>query len=100
MNNETEIEQMIQEKKLNAPRLTPSHIDAAIKSKQFHVFNGTTVTVCCLTLQNGFSVLGESAAVSEANFDKEIGQQVAFDNAREKIWQFEGYLLKQKLMDK
>ena len=31
------------------------------------------------------------------NFDPEIGKQVAYDNAREKIWLLEGYLLKEKL---
>jgi len=100
MSTEKQIEEMIQEKGLNAPRLTSSQIDDLIKSKQFHVFDNTTVTVCCLTLQNGFNVLGESAAVSAKNFDKKIGKQVAFDNAREKIWQLEGYLLKQKMFER
>ena len=94
---EAAIEQEIQTKGLNAPRLTPDAIDAAIAGEQYHVFEGTTLTVCCLTLKNGYTVTGESAAASPENFDREIGQKIARQNAREKIWGLEGYLLRQKL---
>lgn len=97
--NETATENMIQSKGLNAPRLTPNLIDLAIKAEDYHVFPGTMLTVCCLTLQNGFAVTGESACVSAANFDAEIGQKVARANARDKIWALEGYLLKQRLSE-
>lgn len=98
--NEQQIENEIQAKGLNAPRLTPADIDAAIAGEQYHVFDGTTLTVCCLTLRNGFTVTGESAAASPENFDREIGCQIAKRNARDKIWALEGYLLRQKLHDK
>ena len=97
--SETAIENEIQAKGLNAPRLTPADIDAAIAGEQYHVFEGTTLTVCCLTLRNGFTVTGESAAASPENFDREIGRKIARQNARDKIWPLEGYLLKQKLAD-
>lgn len=97
--SEAAIEKEIQDKGLNAPRLTPALIDAAIKSEDYHIFTGTTLTVCALTLQNGFIVTGESAAASPANFDVELGRKIARDNARNKIWAFEGYLLRQKLHD-
>jgi hypothetical protein len=96
-NTEQEIEKEIQEKNLNAPRLTPDLIDSVIASEQYHVFENTTLTVCCLTLKNGYNVTGESAAASPQNFDKEIGRNIARQNAREKIWALEGYLLKEKL---
>ena len=96
---EQALEQEIQDKGLNAPRLTPQLIDAAIKSEAYHVFEGTQLTVCVLTLQNGFTVTGESACVSPANFDKEIGEKVARAQARDKIWTLEGYLLKQRLFE-
>lgn len=95
--DETQIEAEIQLKGLNAPRLNPAAIDAAIVSEQYHVFPGTTMTVCALTLRNGYIVTGESAAASPENFDKEIGRKIARDNARNKIWALEGYLLREKL---
>lgn len=95
--SEASIEKEIQDKGLNAPRLTPELIDAAIRSEQFYVFDGSCLTVCCLTLQNGFTVTGESACASPENFNTEIGQRIARENARGKIWALEGYLLKQRL---
>ena len=95
--NEEQIEAEIQSKGLNAPRLNPDMIDAAIASEQYHVFPGTTMTVCALTLRNGYIVTGESAAASPENFDKGIGRKIARDNARNKIWALEGYLLRERL---
>jgi hypothetical protein len=97
MNNEAELEKDINEKGLNAPRLTPDHIDQTIMASDYHVFAGSSLTVCCLTLKNGFTVTGESACASPENFNAEIGQKVAFENARQKIWALEGYLLRDKL---
>ena len=97
MNNEKQIEKKIQEKGLNAPHLTPADIDAAIVKEQYHIFEGTTVTVCALTLRNGYVTTGTSAASSPDNFDEEIGRQVARHNARDKIWSLEGYLLRERL---
>lgn len=95
--NETAIEAEIIAKGKTAPRLTPSDIDAAIIGEDYHVFPGTTLTVCCLHLRNGFTATGESAAASPENFDREIGRKIARENARAKIWPLEGYLLRQRL---
>lgn len=95
--NEAAVEAEIQAKGKTAPRLTPQHIDATIVSEAFYVFPGTSLTVCALTLKNGFQVVGESAAASPENFDADIGRRIARDNARSKIWALEGYLLKSKL---
>ena len=97
--DEKTTEQMIQDKGLNAPRLTPSLIDEAITKVEYHVFCETQLTVCCMTLKNGFTVTGESACASPENFNQEIGESIAFKMAREKIWVLEGYLLKQKLFE-
>ena len=93
---EAEIEKEIQDKGLTAPRLTPEAIDRVIVSEQYHVFPGTSFTACLLTLANGYTVSGESACVSPKNFDAAIGRKIARENARNKIWQLEGYLLREK----
>lgn len=95
--SEAAVEKEIQEKGLNAPRLTPDHIDNTITGVDYHVFPGTTVTVCLLTLRNGYTVIGESACASPENFDQELGRKIARDNARNRIWQLEGYLLRERL---
>jgi hypothetical protein len=97
MINEDSIEREIQEKGLNAPRLTPNHIDDQIVAEAYYVFPGTTLTVCALTLRNGYHVVGESASASPENFDGHIGRKIARDNARNKIWALEGYVLRSRL---
>jgi len=97
--NDNEIEQEIKEKDLTAPRVTPERIKEVIVSEDYHVFSGSQLTICCLTLENGFTVSGESACASPKNFDAELGKKIARDNAVNKIWMLEGYLLKQKLYE-
>ena len=113
---EEKIEQEIQDKGLNAPRLTPADIDAVIVDKYYFTAANAqwgadpntnaligmhkqleTLTFCVLILKNGFTVTGESACASPENFDAEIGKEIAYENARNKVWMLEGYLLKEKL---
>ena len=56
-----------------------------------------TLTIIVLELANGFTVTGESACADPANYDAEIGRKIARDNAVNKIWALEGYLLKERL---
>lgn len=95
--NDQEIESEIQAKGLTAPRVTPQRLEEVIKDEAYHVFPGTMLTVCCLTLTNGFTVTGESACASPANFNAELGQKIAREHAKQKIWPLEGYLLREKL---
>jgi len=86
----------------DAPRVSEAQIDAVIPSDsvQYHRFPGTTVTVCCITLINGYAVLGESACVSPENFDEELGRRIAYNAARDKIWPLEGYRLRVELSER
>jgi uncharacterized membrane protein len=94
-----EVEAMIKASGAEAPRVTPEHINSIIVDAAYYVFPDTTLTICALTLKNGFVVTGESAAASPANFNEEIGKTIAYANAHQKIWALEGYLLRQKLYE-
>lgn len=119
------IESEIQAKGKTAPRITPDDIQAAIKDvRYFTAWDGaqlaywgdsdpknpkpmegepdksgplSLLTFCVLVLRNGFTVTGESACASPENFDAEIGRKIAHQNAEQKIWLLEGYLLKESL---
>lgn len=99
MSNDKQIEQEIQDKGLTAPRVTIDKIESVIQHIQYHVFPGTMVTVCCITLTNGFNTIGESACASPENFDAELGEKIALGNAKQKIWALEGYLLRESLFN-
>lgn len=83
--------------KQTAPRVTPERLEEVIQKEEYHVFPDSCLTICVLTLKNGFTLTGESACASPENFDEEIGRSIARQNAKDKIWSLEGYLLKQKL---
>jgi hypothetical protein len=95
--DEAAIEAEIKEKGLTAARITPADLDAEIVSEDYHVFQGSCLTVCCMTLRNGFTVTGESACASPENFNAEIGQKIARANAREKLWPLLGFRLRDRL---
>lgn len=81
-----------------APRLTPELIQAVIKDETYTRLPDSNVTVCRLTLQNGYSVLGVNMGpVDPANYDEKIGCEYAFKDAFAKIWRLEGYLLAERL---
>lgn len=110
MTDDQTIEQEIQDKGLTAPRVTPSDIEANIRSEFFFVASDAVgmppkegvdfipprdthpldlLTFCVLVLRNGFTVTGECACASP-----EIGRKIARQNAVAKIWPLIGYEVK------
>lgn len=77
---------------LPAPRVTVEQMKARIADTSFVRLNAT-VTLCNLTLDNGFSVRGESACVSPENYNQQIGEKIAYDAAFSKLWPLFGFLL-------
>lgn len=75
-------------------KLTIDYLNGLIE-KTDYVHQGT-LTICTITLRNGFQLVGTSACVSEATFNAEIGEKMAYEKAFEKLWELEGYLLKQR----
>lgn len=61
-------------------------VEAEILATQYHQFVGTTVTVCVISLQNGFTVVGKSACANPDNFDPALGQELAYDDAKQQIY--------------
>ena len=84
---------------MDAPKVTLEHINETVTKAEFIQPEGTTLTICILTLKNGTHIVESSACVCPANFNKQIGQDIAYKNAIEKIWALEGYLLKQKIWE-
>lgn len=100
MNNE-QLELLIKEKGLTAPRVTLKQLNDKIVSVEYlehQTKSGSILRWAIIELENGFTATGcPSISVSPENDNKEIGEQVAFDNAFQELWPLEGYLLKQKL---
>ena len=117
------VEAEIVAKGLTAPRVTPTDIENNIASE--HYFTGRQgalgalaadgvpatayeqanaapiglglLTICVLTLRNGFTVLGQSACASPENFDAGLGRKIARADAANKVWPLMGYALRERL---
>lgn len=54
------------------------------------------LTLCIMTLRNGFKVVGLSACVSREIYNRATGEHYAYQDAFDKVWPLEGYLLADK----
>lgn len=79
-----------------APRVTLESLESKI-SKEEYVVIGGILTICVITMANGFFITGESAPASPANFNAELGRKLAREQAVRKAWGFEGYALRERL---
>ena len=115
-----QIEQTLNEKGLNAPRVTPLDIEQEIASEHYINLGHAAATVghkpvtherpaldelrtlgchtlCVLVLKNGFTVLGKSACASPENYDKDLGEQIARKDAVSQLWPLLGFRLRDKI---
>ena len=84
-----------------APRVTLEGLEASIKERYFYNMRTNpelqTLTLCVLVLQNGYTVVGKSACANVANFNEDIGNRLAEEDAKRDIWPLMGYALKEEI---
>jgi hypothetical protein len=92
-----------------APRVSLASMEAKITAK--HFVNGADalppghpvppsmalLTLCFLVMENGFVLIGKSAPASAANYDKALGERLAYEDAIRQLWPMEGYALRDRL---
>jgi hypothetical protein len=83
----------VQEKLAVLPgaRVTEQAILARLAKVEF-VTHGVT-TLCVLTLDNGFRVIGDSTPASPENYRPDIGKHYAYKNGFQQLWKFFGFAL-------
>lgn len=72
-------------------KITEHQLIGLLGGVDYYVFPGTTTTVCCITLKTGFTLIGSSACVDPAEFDAQIGRDMAYRDAFQKLWSHEAY---------
>ncbi len=65
------------------------HIDYIHPARHAHM------TICLVTMKNGFISLGKSTPADPDNFDPKLGQQFALEDAMRHLWVLEAYLLRE-----
>ena len=78
--------------------LTQAEILAAIVDEEYIRFPQTTVTVCLLSLRNGAKVVGHNyGPIDKTKVDWEEGRRAAKAMAVDRVWELEGYALRERL---
>lgn len=93
----TDAELQARADKLGAVFVNESKLKDSIKAVDFHIHEGSQLTICIITMLNGYTVTGQSACADPKMFDREVGEKFAFADAEKKIWPLLGYVLKEKL---
>ncbi|HEX8807476.1 MAG TPA: Gp49 family protein [Xanthobacteraceae bacterium] len=98
--------------KAREPRVTLNTIKAAVRATWFSTLfdmlpkpypdldaadavSLKTMTVCVLLFNNGFIIIGKSAPASPANYNKELGEKFAHEDALRQAWPLFGFNLKE-----
>lgn len=53
---------------------------------------GVKTSVCTITLDNGFEVIGTSSCINPADYDAKMGAESSYENAFEKLWELFGFV--------
>lgn len=77
--------------------VTEEYLKSRIKNVNYVHVPDTTTVMCTIHLVNGYTITATESCVDPANFDYEKGKQYAYENAFNKLWPLEGYLLKEEL---
>ena len=77
--------------------VTTTDMQENTKKVEYHRVVDTTTTLCFLHLHCGFLIVGKSACVDPTKFNKAIGEKYAYEDAINKMWELEGYLLANEL---
>lgn len=80
-------------KKQPAPSVTNEDVSAAIVKTEFVLLPDGRTTICILTLDNGFTIRGESSCVCKENYRQDLGEEYSRIDARNKVWAFLGFRL-------
>ena len=97
MNSVTENELKAHQEKIGGKRVTLDALKANIAKEDYIHYGGSELTICVLTLLNGYTVTGQSGCADPAMYDREIGDRLAKEDAMKKIWPLMGYALRQEV---
>lgn len=80
--------------------VTKHSIEDRIKAVTYQIVDlpeGPRMTLCFITMQGGFVVTGQSSCIDTASFNKQLGEQYSFEQAFGKLWELEGYRIREGL---
>lgn len=89
---------------MNIPETKPQRttvaladIQGKVKKTTYTVLPDGKTTVCQLHMENGYTINGHSACVDPANYNQALGEKYSYEDAINKAWPLEGYLLAEEI---
>lgn len=76
-------------------KITKEYIESRIKEVKYYHLPDSTHTACYIIIDNGFIVTGESACISADFYDPELGRNISYDKAFNKLWELFGFVAKE-----
>lgn len=88
---------MVEQTETRRTTVTMDYMLSKVVKTVYTVLPDTTTTVCQLFVNNGYVVLGTSSCVDKSKYNQALGEKYAFEDAINKMWPLEGYLLAEEL---
>lgn len=74
---------------------TKEELKSFIVDEKYIRIPGSAITVCALTVKNGFTFIGYSRSADPLKFDKKIGEDCSYEKAFEKVRECYAFLSKE-----
>lgn len=68
-----------------------NELNSRIAEVEYTIVPKTTMTICIIKMKSGFSVEGDSSCVDPDDFNEEMGREIAYENAFDKLCTAEAY---------
>lgn len=86
---------------VNQPQQLPTSVSMQsiqdrVAKVSYHLMPGTTTTFCQVDMVNGYTIWGMSACVDPTKYNQALGEKYSFEDALNKAWPLEGYLLAER----
>jgi hypothetical protein len=78
-------------------KVTLEDIQSKVKKTTFTLLPDGKTTICQLQMENDYTVNGHSACVDPANYNQALGEKYSYEDAINKAWPLEGYLLAEEI---
>ena len=78
----------------SAPVITQEHINRIMDNATHASMKmGEKTTVVCVRLPSGFEMIESSACINPANYNHDLGTELALKKVEDRLWELEGYRL-------
>jgi hypothetical protein len=76
--------------------VTLNSIQNKVQKTTYTLLPDGKTTICQLHMENGYTINGHSACVDPTQYNQALGEKYSYEDAINKAWPLEGYLLAER----